>query len=355
MGLSSDEHRAMINQMLSALPPPLHDRAICKGCPHPQECRNKPCLNDLARPLLQVNQPTRLMLPDQVRSFEAGLQSGLPLRSLLTDYGRATAVVTQGKLNLHMEHYPVWGAAMRVLIDANHRRSKGDIHRLKDGFCRRGHALPGGPRPAGEGKWYQRCATCATENKKKMRVPTDVNIIGQVVARLLLKQPIGSFTTHGKPGYLLKHHSLKALRELFPVIDQLAMIVIEENRKPKSKAAKPALEKKAPAAVKTTNLRETALTGVIAAQPNDIYTAICEALPANLPEEMRREMISEMYIAVDEGRLALGDLKSNLKGFKKQYRDAYPLTGKYGDRSVDAPAYRDGSTPLVETISKGLW
>ena len=94
MTQSHERHAAAVKEQFDALPPPLDDRAICKGCPHPAECRKKPCLNDIARPSLEGNGFSRLMLPAQAQAFEDALRAGKSLRMItgsLKQYGPAIA------------------------------------------------------------------------------------------------------------------------------------------------------------------------------------------------------------------------------------------------------------------------
>jgi hypothetical protein len=230
MPLTSKAHLAAVKTALDELPPPLHVRATCKGCPHPAECKAKPCLNDIARPSLEANAFSRLMLPAQARAFEDALRAGKSLRMItggLRQYGPAIASIL--KFRSHCAAYPLWGKQMKALAAANalaNNKLKGTPHRHTT-HCKKGHELPGEPNwthppSAGNlaGTRYIRCMVCFNENQRRGRVPGE-EVIGRVMVRLLLKRPINSFTKGGEPGYLLSHKNFTAIRKAFPEIDRL--------------------------------------------------------------------------------------------------------------------------------------
>lgn len=77
------------------------------------------------------------------------------------------------------------------------------------------------------------------------------------------------------------------------------------------------------------------------------------AVPIYLQRDMRDDIISEITLAVIEGRIRASALDQHIKKFvNASFRDDH---NKYGPLSLDMPAFEDGTTPLVETISQGLW
>ncbi|NEU97538.1 hypothetical protein [Bradyrhizobium uaiense] len=56
--------------------------------------------------------------------------------------------------------------------------------------------------------------------------------------------------------------------------------------------------------------RGPTLTGIIAAQPHEIFTAIDQIVPRGLDYDRRKEVVSEMILAVLEGELNLADAKA---------------------------------------------
>ena len=338
MGLSSDEHRAAIKHLLSALPPPLHDRAICKGCPHPQDCRNRPCLNDLARSFLQQNNFPNLMLPAQAIAFEKALRGGKSVRMLTVGGNCGRPIVSLDKFNKHAAAYPVWAARIHLLAENSAiicAQNKG--HYRKRTHCANGHEMPDKPNywDTGKGRWYRRCLICKAENIKRSHVPAE-DIIGKVVVRLLLGQSPWSFTQAGADNYLLPHKNFVALRRAFPQIGQLVIRMRKERKKPRAR-----------------NNDSARLSGIIAGAEDPIYSAINAALPKSTDRDVRGVVINEMWIAVKEGQLEISEIPQRVKEFVSSYYKLFPQ--KYAPPSLDAPAYRDGPTPLIETISEGLW
>ncbi|WP_445488109.1 hypothetical protein [Rhodopseudomonas sp. RCAM05734] len=348
-----ETHRALVGAALDALPPPLHVKAICKGCPHPAECKGKPCLNDIARPLLEANAFSRLMLPAQARGVEAALREGKSLQTITSSLVRhGAAVCTPSKFKYHCAAYPAWGAEMKALADTNSRFNKGKGRRGGT-HCQRGHELPTEPNALRYGKPYTKCSICQKMAWDRGHIPNE-EIIGRVMVQLLLKRPISSFTAGGSLGFITSHKNFIAMCRAYPEIDALRLAVIESHRaKPKVKKARKVRARKLPSDDRS-NL-QARLTGVIAAQPDPIHSATEAALPRNLPSEMRRVIVNDMWVAVKEGAIALDDLPKAVNDFKASYNRVFP--SKYAPPSVDAPAFREGATPLIEAISEseGLW
>lgn len=111
---------------------------------------------------------------------------------------------------------------------------------------------------------------------------------------------------------------------------------------------------KRPAIVRVTNLREPALTGDIAAQADPLFTLADQTISRSIPAHIRRDAVVMLATA-----LWLGEVKSEdvVHAAKIFVRPAWKENS--ADRrfvSLDAPAaFRDGKTPLVETISIGDW
>ena len=355
-----EKHAAAVKAQLDALPPPIDVRAICKGCPHPAECKGKPCLNDIARPALEGRAFSRLMLPAQARAFDEALRDGKSLRMItgsLKKYG--PAIATPSKFEAHCAAYPVWGAEKKAMAAANalaNNKLKGVPHKNTT-HCKKGHELPTEPNwthppSAGAlaGKRYIRCMVCSQESQRRSRVPNE-EIIGRVMVQLMLRRTISSFTAGGSPGFITSHKNFIAMCREYPEIDGLRLAVIESRRaKPKVKKAR-APRKTRPIAVRSNVSAK--LTGIVAARPDPTHTAIDAVVPRNLPPEMRGDIINDMWLAVKEGELSIVDLPDRLKTFTGAYNKMFPQ--KYAMASLDAPAFRDGAMPLIETIAQGLW
>ena len=355
---SPNDHRSAIKATLDALPPPLYIRAICKACPHPAECRDSPCLNDIARPSLQKNQHSRLMLPEQARAFEAALREGKSLRMItgsIKKYGNA--ICTPVKYDNHCEAYPLWGAEMKAMAAANalaNNRLKGIPH--KNGtHCKRGHELPTAPNCKANGRAYRRCTICHEEASRRGCVPGE-EIIGKVMVQLLLKKSINSFTTGGDPGFILKHSNFAALRRAFPEIDRLARDVIKgaTSRAQKARHQVDETEVMFPPA-KTSRKPQTKPASSVELT----FETINAAVPANLPPEMRNDVINDVWVAAKVGEIAVEDLSACVKRFITSYNKMFPTKyAKFGNAplvSLDATIFDDGNMTRGDTVSEGLW
>ena len=333
---------------------------ICRGCPHWAECAvYGECLTDIAEPFVRVNQFSRWMLPAQARAFEAGLRAGKSVRDL-TNGGLKLghAVCSMTKWRNHCEAYPLWASEMKALADANaieKNKLKGAHNRNDGTHCRKGHLLPKEANYLGRGgKPYRRCVECVRIQSKRAKAPAR-ELIERAIMHLAMRRPISFFTKGGSPGYLMSHKNFTAARALYPELDKLALDAIENGvsrAQKRRQAGKPKLRAQTKPKCKRSNV-DPVLTGSIAARPDETHAAIDAVVPRALPPEMRRDVINDMWLAVADGEISIGDLTSQVKKFTVAYNRMFPQ--KYAMPSIDAPAFRDGATPLIETISEGLW
>jgi hypothetical protein len=90
---------------------------------------------------------------------------------------------------------------------------------------------------------------------------------------------------------------------------------------------------------------------------NNDYHKIRAIVPHHLPDDIRDEITHAVFLSLYEGALQRDQVSKRLREFVAAHnREANKYgTGKFGLISIDAPAYTEGSTALVETISRGLW
>jgi hypothetical protein len=102
------------------------------------------------------------------------------------------------------------------------------------------------------------------------------------------------------------------------------------------------------------NLRRNTSIGF--PERND-YHAIAEMVPANLPPDIRDDIVQAIFMAFLEGSLRRDQVKERVRQFVTAHnRDANRHgTGKFRLISLDAPVFADSSTRLGDTITRGLW
>lgn len=89
----------------------------------------------------------------------------------------------------------------------------------------------------------------------------------------------------------------------------------------------------------------------------DAFAAI-NAATKHLPDFLRGDVQSAMFIAVGEGRLKLCDAAARVREFvaahNRQFSAFVPVIGGRM-QSLDQPVYDDGPTRLIDTVTQGLW
>lgn len=334
----------------------------CKVCPHKADCTaNASCLDEVNQAFLakRRQQFPSLMTPAQVAEFTHLLLEGWTLRRLhnSTDLGRT--VVTADKLKRHMLAYLIWGAEVRERAAANAKATdvlKGHS-RANETHCKKGHPYAtygifrrytGDKGTANQ--MYRTCRACQGMNAKigrKLSEPV-VETIKQLVRT---GNGPSSFTSkHGKNGFVCSFVSYQRLCNEDVSVRNL--VALSQQRR---KLSKPTMIVMAKPAIITapTNLRPAALTGVIAGNPDVVFTAIKEAVSPRLPRHIRDEVMGQLFLDVEEGRIALEDIAR----FARKYTsDIYQEEKRR--ISLDEPAFWDGSgTTRLDRLSEtdGLW
>lgn len=86
--------------------------------------------------------------------------------------------------------------------------------------------------------------------------------------------------------------------------------------------------------------------------------AAITAATASLPDFLREDVRSLMFLAHAEGRLKPGDAAKRVREFvRAQNREFSAFVPVIGGRmqSLDQPVYDDGPTRLIDTVTQGLW
>ncbi|MBM7483303.1 hypothetical protein JOE52_002285 [Bradyrhizobium canariense] len=160
----------------------------------------------------------------------------------------------------------------------------------------------------------------------------------------------------GKSGVaeaILPFRNLKHYRSLNPDFDQFVREATTKSRVQAHLRRYPNAGRRHKLIAPRPLMRGPTLTGIIAGPSHEIFTAVDQAVPRNLDFETRKEVMSNMMLAMLEGTLAIEDATRRYREFLRITNRMFPT--KYAPPSLDAPAYREGKTRLVETISAGLW
>lgn len=100
-------------------------------------------------------------------------------------------------------------------------------------------------------------------------------------------------------------------------------------------------------------LRSIVTSPAIIRATDDIMDEIEAAVPRYLSKDLRDDTIQNIWLAVIERRLKRSEITSRAHKF---VRAEYNINhDKYGPRSLDVPIYLDGSTTLLDTLTRGLW
>jgi hypothetical protein len=143
--------------------------------------------------------------------------------------------------------------------------------------------------------------------------------------------------------FVCDFRQIRAIRRLH---QDIAETIDRNSQRPRLLVSRPAI-------IRSTNLREPTLTGVIAAPADPLFTLADQTISRSMPAHVRRDAVVMLATA-----LWLGEVKSEdvVEAGKIFVRAAWKENSV--DRrliSLDSPAFRDGKTPLVETISIGDW
>ncbi|WP_342728885.1 hypothetical protein AAFG07_20910 [Bradyrhizobium sp. B097] len=296
------------------------------------------------------------------------LESGEALRTIIGGFGR-TPICSRKAFFRHCELHPEWGRRALALANA---RSKS---RVLDGckkrvaartHCSRGHELT--PENTTlvivkrNGWRHRECKICRAQWNLRGRYTRE-----QLAKVVDIVKGGGTLTdaTKGK-GAIIKCVGLQTAFRDNPALEAELRPLSQLHARAKLKLAwgnwrstrPPSIIRPRSGRISIVS-REPTLTGVLAAQPHIVFTTIDEVVPKTLEFERRREVVSEMMLAVLEGRLQLENAKAAYPSFLTvSYRMFAHRT--YGDIrtpiSLDAPAHLDSKTPLVELLSeRALW
>jgi hypothetical protein len=88
-----------------------------------------------------------------------------------------------------------------------------------------------------------------------------------------------------------------------------------------------------------------------------VFEVIEAALPRWLESDDRRDLVTDMWMAVGEGLLLPADIPRRAREFVSTHRKKYTNTGRYAFNSLDAPTSDDNPTSRIERLTDAdrLW
>jgi len=165
----------------------------------------------------------------------------------------------------------------------------------------------------------------------------------RVVEALNEGKTIANITKSGSPSYILNHRALLLFRQKHPKFERLVLRLSTANAKVHHAEA---------AARRAQVLRAPAID----AHGADIFMLIRSAVPANLPAQIRDDVIGAMALEIVEGKLRPTDIRRRVREYVAvQYRQF----SKFGRVSLDARLFEDGNATLLDCLSTeagtGYW
>ncbi|KQT21719.1 hypothetical protein ASG57_26715 [Bradyrhizobium sp. Leaf396] len=213
--------------------------------------------------------------------------------------------------------------------------------------CRNGHLLTAETsvvRTLKQGQWQiRRCLICERgyEHTRSYKVDDVANVIERAKAGASMYK----LTSYRSSQRVMALGPLKNAMRDNPEIDAVLKPLFLRN----------SLHNPIRLIARKPILRGPTLTGIIAAPSHEIFTAVDRAVPRYLDYHTRKDVVGDMILAILEGQLSIEDAPRRYREFLRSTHRMFPT--KYGPISLDAPAFRDSQTSLVERISadQGLW
>jgi hypothetical protein len=234
----------------------------------------------------------------------------------------------------HCELNPEWGAEAWRISNKNVSALKSNVAKRSRTHCSRGHAFALSEKAFKRhvnGKQYRYCRICNTQNALKGG-KIAVDVVEQIKTLVRAGNSVSSFTGGGKPGYLARFYSVKQLRAQDPELDHLVRVNCVRRIR----------------SVRIGNLREPTLTGRIAAQPHEIFTAVDGAVSRRLPHHIRDEVMGRLSLDILELRVDISAVAHFARLYTKQ---AYNEMEYPKERSLDARFSAHSSMTLLDRIS----
>jgi hypothetical protein len=237
--------------------------------------------------------------------------------------------------------HPDYAREALPLLEANAKAAR--IRKGHKGFrthCGRGHefAIHGlGYKNHVNGRRYRYCKLCnLMHSRKGNKLPDEV--VAKIKTLVRAGNRVHSFTVAGKPGYLARFSSVKLLRSQDAEFDRL--VRLNSQRK-----------------IIATNVRMPTLTGRIAAQPDETFSAVDAAVSHRLPHHIRDDVMGRLILDILEGRVDISQVAKYARLYTSQAYNQmnYATFGNSRLVSLDEVPFHDGTATRGDTVSRGLW
>ena len=282
----------------------------------------------------------------------AALRSGRTINSICNGRidGRRTKSERITYLHLYRNYcaqHPDFALEAGILQTKNAQAAnarKGSLKREMT-HCIHGHPLSGVNLLVEGRTGFRRCRICLARRAASPRPPTEEQIkrvtaalnAGQTIARICW----GIVDGKRSVDRIIGHNKLKLYREMNPDFDKfVGTVTAGSGSRAQQRRHNPKLFQ----------------AEVLRSERND-YHAITNLLPANLPYDVRNDIVQSIFMALLEGSLRRDQVRSRVQQFITAHnREANKHgVGQYGLRSLDAPLYADSSRTLGDTLEHGFW
>ena len=317
----------------------------CANCPHPADCAAVgECLDTINARAVHPH-CVEYMTPMQAAQCMSALEEGMSKRALTGYVDGTKAIVSGSKFAKHCVRYPTWAAWALALVERNRKMADKKKGRRGPEFCIHGHAFAahGKSYLQGDGRWHRRCMACTSfRHTHPTHTPKPV-LVEKVRAAVIAGTRISALTKRHSPMFVCDFRQIRAIRRLH---NDIAEMIDRNSQQRRLIVPRPAI-------IRSTNLREPTLTGVIAAPADPLFTLADQTIARSIPTHIRRDAVVMLATALWLGEVKPEDVGQASKMFVRAAWKENSVDPRF--ISLDAPAFRDSEVPLIERVSTGLW
>lgn len=291
------------------------------------------------------------MTPVQAEACTTALEEGKSQRAIT---GISGAMVSYTKLHKHIAAHPIWGAWVQALIERNFRwadRKKG--HMRNRTVCKHGHdmSVHGRTYLQRDGRLHRQCMACTGFRHSNPTHTPKPDLVAKVVAAIERGQRVSVFTQKFKKRdtFICDFRQLRAVRRLRPELESKIFKNAERPviiRPAKRRVIRPP---SGPFIVHS-NVRAPALTGIIAAQADPLFTLADNSIARSVRPDIRRMAVNLLSVALWLGEVKPEDVgKASMTFVRAAWAED---SGSRRFVSLDAPRFRNRETSWIETIGE---